>query len=487
MMRADSRWIFAGLTALACLAPGAALVVVVLATFAQAALGLLNLFAGFSRKVPETADRLPSEQKLHFSVHIATHEEPPEMVIETLRSLAEQVGAPGYEVIVLDNNTSDPALWVPVEEACRELGPRFRFHHVDGVEGAKAGALNIALQRTHGTASHVVIVDADYQVAPDFLATAAAELRRCDDDFIQFPQAYRADSGSAAGLSLELADYFLRHAREADCAGAMLLTGTLSVIRRSALEATGGWSTRTITEDAELGLRLRRLGFQGRFVDRVVGRGILPLDFAGLALQRYRWTSGNADTIRSGLTGLPLRTAVQVFAQLTAWANMALPLAAGLLGGRFAMLLDGETRQAAILTAVSGFGLLLVVLSVCLPMVLSAVIRGRPALPVITGALAVRIAMIVPSAVATVDAMLGHCGGFRRTAKDVGCASDSIGWLFPALSVAGFALLWNTSSLPLFGVAGAVLLLLPHPLARATAASLAAYRASLRLPQDFRT
>ncbi|MFC4669459.1 glycosyltransferase family 2 protein [Seohaeicola nanhaiensis] len=457
------------------------------ACVAQGMLGTLNLLAGFSRPARGAEKCRRRERPLRFSVHIATHEEPPAMVVATLRSLAAQVRAPQFEVIVLDNNTSDPSLWRPLEQACLDLGPHFRFLHVDGIKGAKAGALNIALKMTDPLATHVVIVDADYQVTPDFLATAATELQHCDDDFLQFPQAYRNDSGSAAGLSLELADYFLRHAREADHVGAMLLTGTLSVISRDALEATGGWSGATITEDAELGLRLRRLGFKGRFVDRTVGRGLLPLDFAGLSIQRYRWTAGNADTVRSGMKGLPLRTAIQIFAQLTAWSNMALPLAAGLIGGALSLHLGGETDQAALLTALSGFGMLMVLLSVCLPMLIGTIIRRRPAFPVILGALAARIAMIVPSAVATVDAVMGHPGGFRRTSKDVGGASNAIGWLSPALAMAGVALLWNAAALPWLGVAGAVLLLLPFPVAVITSASLASYRSSVSTMKDIRT
>lgn len=487
MVRVDGRGVFLGLTALACLAPRAALGVVALATAVQAMLGMLNLLAGIARPRLHTADRRASDQPPMFSVHVATHEEPPQMVIATLRALARQVGAPDYEVILLDNNTKDLSLLLPVQRTCRDLGPRFRFFHVEGVTGAKAGALNIALRHTDRAATHVVVVDADYCVAPAFLATAAAELACRDDDFIQFPQAYRNVSGAAAGLSLEMADYFLRHARQADSAKAMLLTGTLSVIRRSALEAAGGWSARTITEDAELALRLLQQGFQGRFVDRIVGRGILPIDFTGLALQRYRWTAGNADMLRQGFKGMSARTAIQVFAQLTAWANMALPLTAGLTGGTCALLLGDDSGQAARLCALSGFGLLLVVLSVCLPMVISTIVRGRPALPVILAALAVRIAMIVPSAMASIDAILGRSGTFRRTAKDAGEASERIGWLFPALTAAGLAILWSWSFLPWLGLAGAVVLMLPHPFARRTCTSLAAYRGSLSSEKEVRT
>ena len=81
-----------------------------------------------------------------FSIHVATHNEPPAMVIATLRALATQDWpASDYEIVVIDNNTVDPAVWLPVSDACADMGAHVRFMHRDGVVGAKAGALNIAL------------------------------------------------------------------------------------------------------------------------------------------------------------------------------------------------------------------------------------------------------------------------------------------------------------------------------------------------------
>ncbi|MBY5987533.1 glycosyltransferase family 2 protein [Roseovarius atlanticus] len=481
MSRADGRSAFLGLMALAILLPTLAVSVVALAVLVQAILGALNLHAGLGlkRRLADAASRPVRAGRLHFSVHLATHDEPPALVARTLRAFASQVGAPEFEVIVLDNNTADPALWRPIETLCEELGPAFRFYHEEGVTGAKAGALNIALARTDPAATHVVIVDADYEVTPDFLAIAVEELQRGGDDFIQFPQAYRGDEGAAQGLSLELADYFLRHARHADVAGAMLLTGTLSVIRREAFETAGGWSGQTITEDAELGLRLHRLGYRGRFVDRIVGRGLLPLDLGGLSLQRYRWAAGNMDTARGGLGGLPARTALKIFAQLTAWANLALPCAAGLIGGGVALALGHQPDASRLLVSLSGIGLALVYLSACLPMIIGMIARARLPLGVCLAALASRIAMILPSALGTMDALMGRSGGFKRTAKDVTQATDAVGPMLPALVLCAVALL-AVPQLPSAAILGAVLVALPYPLALATRRRLVAYRTALR-------
>ena len=54
------------------------------------------------------------------SLHLAICNEPPAMVIETLDSLAK-LDYPDLEVIVIDNNTKDPAIWRPVQDYCQAL------------------------------------------------------------------------------------------------------------------------------------------------------------------------------------------------------------------------------------------------------------------------------------------------------------------------------------------------------------------------------
>jgi hypothetical protein len=77
------------------------------------------------------------------SLHIAAYNEPPNMLIETIRSV-EAIDYPSFEVVVIDNNTKDPDVWTPVERYCRDR-PRVRFVHVDPWPGYKSSALNLAL------------------------------------------------------------------------------------------------------------------------------------------------------------------------------------------------------------------------------------------------------------------------------------------------------------------------------------------------------
>jgi hypothetical protein len=124
------------------------------------------------------------------SIHVPTYSEPPDIVMATLDSLAA-LQYPDYEVLVVDNNTRDPALWRPVQEHCRRLGGRFRFFHVDRLPGAKAGALNFALRHPAPDAELISIVDSDYKVKPDFIASIVGYFDDPAMGFVQTRQAYR--------------------------------------------------------------------------------------------------------------------------------------------------------------------------------------------------------------------------------------------------------------------------------------------------------
>ena len=197
------------------------------------------------------------------SIHVATYDEPPALVIDTLRSLLA-LDYPQFEVIVLDNNTIDPKVWRPVAQFCARHPDKLHFFHHDAVEGAKAGALNLCLKVMNPSTDVVAVVDADYRVEPHFLKVGIAALRRSGSAFVQFPQAYRGITDEIRPIAAELEDYFNAFARRANDSRSMLLTGTLSLIAVKPLIDVGGWNAATITEDAELGLRLFAAGYDGQ-------------------------------------------------------------------------------------------------------------------------------------------------------------------------------------------------------------------------------
>jgi hypothetical protein len=227
------------------------------------------------------------------SIHVPVHAEPPEVVIATLDCL-DRLNYPNFEVLVIDNNTSDPGLWRPVQTHCQVLGERFRFFHVEGLTGAKAGALNFALPRTDPTAVLVALIDADYQAKPDFLAGTVGYFDDPTIGFVQTPHAYRdwEDSAYLSMCAWEYAYCFATDMVSLNERDAAVTVGTMCVIRRRALQDAGGWAEWCLTEDSELAIRIHALGYSSVYLNHVYGRGLIPDTFAGYKRQRFRWTYG---------------------------------------------------------------------------------------------------------------------------------------------------------------------------------------------------
>jgi exo-beta-1,3-glucanase (GH17 family)/glycosyltransferase involved in cell wall biosynthesis len=235
----------------------------------------------------------PPEKQPFVSIHLACYNEPPEMVIITLDSLAALDYA-NYEVLVIDNNTKDPAVWKPVQEYCEKLGKHFRFFHLEPWPGYKAGALNFGLKETDPRADVVAVIDADYEVRADWLATLTGHFHDPKVAVVQCPQAHREfEHNTFRRMTAWEYDGFFRigmhHRNERN---AIIQHGTMTMVRRSALEGTGGWSEWTICEDAELGLRLMHAGYDLVYVDELMGKGLTPADFKAYKSQRYRWAFG---------------------------------------------------------------------------------------------------------------------------------------------------------------------------------------------------
>ncbi len=248
---------------------------------------------------------VPDDQLPMISVHVPAYNEPPEMLKRTLDALAT-LDYPRFEVLLIDNNTKDPAIWQPVQAHCEQLGERFRFFHVDPLSGFKAGALNFGLRHTAPEAEIVAVIDSDYVVDPRWLRQLAPQFVRPEVAIVQAPQDYSdgTDSAFKAMCYSEYAGFFYIGMITRNERNAIIQHGTMTMVRRAVLEQIGGWAEWCITEDAELGLRVFEEGYEALYVSRSYGKGVMPDTFLDFKKQRFRWAYGSVQILRRHLSKL---------------------------------------------------------------------------------------------------------------------------------------------------------------------------------------
>jgi cellulose synthase/poly-beta-1,6-N-acetylglucosamine synthase-like glycosyltransferase/exo-beta-1,3-glucanase (GH17 family) len=258
------------------------------------------------------------------SIHVPCYNEPPHMVIETMDALA-RLNYDNFEVLIIDNNTKDEAVWRPLEAHCATLGPRFRFFHLANWPGFKAGALNFALRESAPDTEVVAVIDSDYTVDPDWLSAMVPHFDNPKVGLVQSPQDYRDWKGDLfkTMCNWEYAGFFNIGMITRNERNAIIQHGTMTMMRRTALEQAGGWAEWCITEDADLGLTMFEQGWEALYAPDSFGRGFIPDSFSAYKTQRHRWAYGAVQIMkhhwRNFLPGSKVLTAGQRYHFVAGW------------------------------------------------------------------------------------------------------------------------------------------------------------------------
>jgi cellulose synthase/poly-beta-1,6-N-acetylglucosamine synthase-like glycosyltransferase len=246
------------------------------------------------------------------------------MVIETLDALA-RLDYDNFEVLVIDNNTKDEAVWRPLEAHCATLGSRFRFFHLANWPGFKAGALNFALRESASDTEIVAVIDSDYTVDPDWLSAMVPHFANPKVGLVQSPQDYRDWKGDLfkTMCNWEYAGFFNIGMITRNERNAIIQHGTMTMMRRTALEQAGGWAEWCITEDADLGLTMFEQGWEALYAPDSFGRGFIPDSFSAYKTQRHRWAYGAVQIMkhhwRNFLPGSKVLTPGQRYHFVAGW------------------------------------------------------------------------------------------------------------------------------------------------------------------------
>jgi cellulose synthase/poly-beta-1,6-N-acetylglucosamine synthase-like glycosyltransferase/exo-beta-1,3-glucanase (GH17 family) len=233
------------------------------------------------------------------SIHIPAYFEPVEMLKQTLDAVS-RLDYPNFECVVIINNTPDPEFWQPIQDHCRMLGERFKFINAEKVQGFKAGALRIAMDRTAVDAEIIGIIDADYVVQPDWLKDLVPVFADPRVGLVQAPQEHRDGDRSLMHYIMngEYAGFFDIGMVQRNEYNAIIVHGTMCLIRRAAMDMAGGWAGDTICEDTDLGLAIIEHGWTTHYTNHRYGHGLLPDTYEAFKKQRHRWAYGGFQIVK---------------------------------------------------------------------------------------------------------------------------------------------------------------------------------------------
>ena len=166
-----------------------------------------------------------------------------------------------------------------------------------GAPRTKPKACNYALQFARG--EFIVVYDAEDRPEPDQLRKAVAAFRA--NPHISCFQARltidRAPVWIARMFAIDYAVWFRTLLPGLDRLGAPIpLGGTSNHFRTAALVAAGAWDPFNVTEDADLGLRLARLGYRVGILDSTTYEEA-PMWAGAWLRQRTRWMKGYMQTL----------------------------------------------------------------------------------------------------------------------------------------------------------------------------------------------
>ena len=240
---------------------------------------------------------LEPDQYPMVSVLVPAHNEALVLKRTVLSLLSFDYPKDRYEVIVINDNSTDNTEEIMAEIAKQHSDRRLICISTDKVVGGtgKSNALNIGFSLAKG--SVIAIYDADNTPESKALRLLVENLV-ADDHLGAVIGKFRTRNRNASILSRFVNIETLSH-QCMNQAGRFFffklctIPGTNYVIRRSIIEAVGGWDVKALSEDTEISFRVYRMGYIIKLLPQAVTweqePHLLPVWFR----QRVRWAKGN--------------------------------------------------------------------------------------------------------------------------------------------------------------------------------------------------
>ncbi|AWN44930.1 cellulose synthase catalytic subunit (UDP-forming) [Methylobacterium terrae] len=178
---------------------------------------------------------------------------------------------------------------------CGALGARYLTRERNA--HAKAGNLNNGLSASQGEI--VLVLDADHAPFRSFLAETVGLFSQDPNLFlVQTPHVFlnpdpiERNLRTFARMPSENEMFYGVTQTGLDKWNGSFFCGSAALLRRRALDAVGGFSGITITEDCETALDLHGRGWTSAYVAKPLIAGLQPESLADFVVQRSRWCQG---------------------------------------------------------------------------------------------------------------------------------------------------------------------------------------------------
>ena len=223
-----------------------------------------------------------------------------EDILEALAEADYPHDAGRLEVILVDDHSTDGTGAILDEYAGRH--PWIKVLHRRGGKRGKAAALHAGTREAQGEV--LVVFDADYVPGKSLLKFLVAPFADPEIGAVMGRVVPHNVGTSLLSRLLDLeraGGYQIGQQARYSLGLIPQYGGTAGGVRRSALEAAGGWDPRSLTEDTDLTLRLAIRGWKIAYVNRAECYEEVPETWEGRRMQIERWAVGHTDCLHRHL------------------------------------------------------------------------------------------------------------------------------------------------------------------------------------------